>query len=84
MSRHNAHVIEGMTARVRIIGVEHQMNSFNFLFGVVLGEHILKHRDNLSKTLQDPSVTAADAHSIADLTCKTLDQIRNDDCFDLF
>ena len=44
------------------------MSTFNFVFGVVLGERILKHTDNLSKTLQNPSLTAADAKSITDLT----------------
>ena len=68
-----------------IIGVQHnQMSTFNFLFCVVLWERILNHTNNLSTTLQSPSLTAADAHSIADLTCKTLDLIRNDECFDFF
>ena len=36
------------------------MEKFEFLFGVVLGARILKHTDNLSKTLQSPSLTAAE------------------------
>ena len=60
------------------------MSTFNILFGVVLRERTLKHTNNLSKTLQSPSLTAADAHSIVDLTCKTIDLIRNDECFDFF
>ena len=65
----------------RIIGVEHQMSTFNFVFGVVLGEWILKYTDNLNKTLQSPSLTVADAHSIEDLICKTLELICNEECF---
>ena len=44
----------------------------------------LKHTDNLSKTLQSPKLTAADAHSVAELTCDTLEQIRNEESFGLF
>ena len=36
----------------RINGVASQMSKFSFLFGVVLGEMILRYTDNLSKTLQ--------------------------------
>ena len=61
--------------RTRIAGVQFQMKTFNHLFGTTLGELILKHTDNLSKTLQNPKLTAVDAHSIADLTCSTLKQI---------
>ena len=71
-------------ARTRITGVQFQMTTFNYLFGTTLGELILKHTDNLSKTLQNPKLTAADAHSIAELTCSTLEQVRGDESFDLF
>ena len=71
-------------ARTRITGVQFHMTTFNYLFGTTLGELILKHTDNLSKTLQNPKLTAADAHSIAELTCSTLEQVRGDESFDLF
>ena len=45
---------------------------------------VLKHADNLSKTLQSPALTAAEAHHIANLTCQTLERIRNDECYDFF
>ena len=38
--------------KARIIGVEAQFSTFRYLFGVCLGELILRHTDNLSKTLQ--------------------------------
>ena len=60
------------------------MKTFNHLFGTILGELILKHTDSLSKTLQNPKLTAVDAHSVADLTRSTLEQIRSDESFDLF
>ena len=34
--------------RARIIGIEATMSRFDFLFGAVLGERLLKHTDNLS------------------------------------
>ena len=39
-----------MTAR--IVGVASQMATFDFYFGVYIGEMILRHSDNLSRTLQ--------------------------------
>jgi len=60
------------------------MEKFEFLFGLVLGTRILKHTDNLRKTLQSPEITATDGKKLADLTCQTLEKILNDECFDLF
>ncbi len=60
------------------------MKSFAYLFGVFLGLRLLKHTDNLSKTLQDPSLSSSKAQSIADLTVRTLSSIRNDESFQLF
>ena len=60
-------------ARTRIAGIQFQMTIFNYLFGITLGEVILNHTDNLSKTLQSSKLTAADAHSVAELTCSTLE-----------
>ena len=37
----------------RVIGVKHQMGTFDCYFGVSLGAQILRISDNLSKTLQD-------------------------------
>ena len=70
--------------RARVIGVNATMNRFDFLFGLVLAERLLQHTDNLSKTLQAPSLTASEAQQIAELTCKTLSRIRNTEAFDLF
>ena len=70
--------------RTRIAGVELKMSTFPYLFGVLLGECIFKHTDNLSKTLQSPALTAAEAHHVANLTCQTLERIRDDESYDLF
>ena len=66
-----------------IIGVQHCMITLEYLFSLVLGEHILKHTDNLSKTLENPTLSASDSQEIAELTCETLASIRSDEVFDL-
>ena len=70
--------------RSRVIGVQAQMKSFEYFFGVVLGERILKHADNLSKTLQHKNISVTEAQSITSLTVKTLQLIRNDNSYELF
>ena len=40
--------------KARIIGVQAQFRKFQYFFGVLLGELLLKHSDNLSKTLSYP------------------------------
>ena len=45
---------------------------------------ILKHTNNLTKTLQNPQQTANDAHTIADLTHKTLERLQNNPTFEMF
>ena len=52
---------------------EVQMQLFDFLFGLLLGETILKHTDNLSRTLQSQSISATEGQHIAELTCKTME-----------
>lgn len=70
--------------RARVIGVNTIMHSFDFLFGVVLGERVLRHTDNLSKTLQNPSLSATDARACAKLTVSTLRGLRTNNSFKLF
>lgn len=43
-----------------------------YLYGVVLGELILKHSNNLSKTLQSPKLSASEGQHIAEVAVKTL------------
>ena len=70
--------------RARIFGVETQMMKFNFLFGVCLGSRILCHSDNLSKTLQHKTLSAAEGQRIAKLTVSVLQKIRSDELFAAF
>ena len=71
-----------MKARIR--GVSVNMRTFDYIYGAFLGELILGHSDNLSKTLQNPKLSAADGRCVADATVKTLKTIRDDNSFDLF
>ena len=66
--------------RARIIGVETQMENFDF-FGLLLASLLLRHSDNLSKTLQHESLSAAEGQHIAKLT---LDVLSNDEQLTLF
>lgn len=49
------------------------MKDFDFLFGLVLGERILKHTDNVSKTIQASSMSATDARSLSQLCIKVFE-----------
>ena len=70
--------------KCRIIGAIAQMKTFDFLYGAMLGELILRHCDNLSATLQSPQLSASEAQDITKLTVSTLEFIRRDAQFDMF
>ena len=69
------------TIKGRIIGIQSQFKTFSFFFGVNLAELVLKHTDNLSKTLQSKSMSGA---HIAAMTLTTLKSLRTDDHFTAF
>ena len=60
------------------------METFDFIFGAMLGEMVLKLSDNLSSTLQYKSMSAAGGQEIADMTMQTLESLRNDQYYNLF
>ena len=70
--------------KARINGVKTQMEKFNFFFGIQFGEQILKHTDNLSRTLQNGAYSAAEGQIVAELSVRTLQSMRDDNSFDLF
>ena len=49
----------------RINGVASKMKKFDFLFGLMLAERILKHTDNLSKTIQAIAMPAVEARGLS-------------------
>lgn len=58
--------------RARVNGVCSQMNTFDYFFGVHLIHIILRHTDNLSKTLQHTKLSAAEGQDLAKSTVTTL------------
>ena len=51
----------------------------------MLAGMVLRHTDNLSRALQHQTMSAAAAgQEIAQMTVKTLQYLRNDECFGLF
>ena len=68
--------------RTCIVGAETQMK-LNFLFGVCLESLILRlrHSDNLNKTLQHKTLSAAESQRITKLTVNVLQKIRSNELF---
>ena len=65
------------------IGVQAQMVKFAYFFGINILQILLRQSDNLSKTLQNPKITAsegqiADHSKLSNLTVKTLISLRSD------
>ncbi len=77
-------IVKETEMRSRIQGISVYMNSFDFFYGLVLAELLLSHSDNLSKTLQSSSMSAAEGQRIAEMTVHTLQKIRDNESFDLF
>ena len=77
-------VVKDTEMKARIQGVSAQMKKFEFFFGVSLGLLILRHTDNLSRTVQKEDMSAAEGQEVVSLTLTTLKSIRNDASFDLF
>ena len=77
-------VARNTESKARIQGVSSQMNTFTFFFGAYLGELVLRHTDNLSKALQDKTLSAAEGQQIAAMVVRTLLTLRSDNSFDLF
>ena len=70
--------------RARVHGLNSQMRTFNFYFGLKLLHTVLMHADNLSRTLQSTKMSAAEGQHIARLTLTTLSKIRSSSSYLLF
>lgn len=73
-----------MEMSARVNGIASQLEKFNFLFGVFLGERVLRLADNLSCTLQKKELSAAEGNSAALLTCDALSALRSTAEFERF
>ena len=70
--------------KARIIGVESQMETFNYLFGVLLAERILTPTDNFSKSLQRTDNSTEEGQFLCELAVKTFESEWNTESFELF
>ena len=70
--------------KARIQGVAAQMKKFYFYFGVSLGLLILRHTDNLSRTMQKAEMSAAEGQEVMHSTLSTLQSIRDGSCLSQF
>ena len=52
-----------------------QMQRFDFLFGTSLGYEVLRHTENLSKTLQHKDMSAAEGQGLAKLKLDILENL---------
>ena len=75
-----ADIVRDTDTKARIRGVAAQMDSFEYFFGLVLGEMLLRHTDNLSRSLQNKKCSAAEGQTVAQMTVKTIQSIRSDRC----
>ena len=60
------------------------MKTFDFVFGCQLAVVLLRQTDNLSRTLQNPQISAAQGNSIALNVIKTLSKDRSEESFNMF
>ena len=64
--------------------LQRSMESVVSLFGVMLGQKVLRFADNLSHTLQQKELSAAEGQLAAELTVDTLATHRNEEEFEKF
>ena len=70
--------------RAKVNGIDSQMKTFQFYFGVCLLHSVLSQTDNLSKTLQHTTFSAAEGQQLVKMTTTTLQSIRSEEMFKLF
>ena len=58
--------------------MSYQMKTFRYLYGIRLGELLLTHDDNMSRTLLHKSLFAAECQQVASRTVETRKGIRSD------
>lgn len=76
--------VKNTEMKARIQGVSSQMDSFEYFYGVSFGNLILRHSDNLSRTLQKADISAAEGQEAATMSLQTLKSLRLDANFKLF
>ncbi len=76
-------IVHDSDTTARIGGIAAQMKLFDFFFGLVIGENLLRITDNLSQTLQKKNYSAVEGQVTALQTKKTLVHMRSEESFDL-
>ena len=71
-------------AKARIYGVQAQMRTFDYFFGLRLAILLLGHSDNLSTLFQAENLWTDEAQKIAKSTVITLKKMGSDEKCDLF
>ena len=66
--------------KASIFGIKSRMKRFDYFYGVTLGDLILRHSDNLRRTLQKTDISAAEGQEVAAL----ITSLRSDSNFNLF
>ena len=64
-------------------GVAAQMQPLEFFVGLVRGENLLQHTDNMSYTIQS-KCSASEGQKVAEMTRKNILLTRNEQSFDLY
>ena len=68
----------------RITGVKSQINAFNYFYGVIILQLVLRHSDTvLFKTLKKSSLTSCQGKEIADLTLQTINSLQSKSKFEI-
>ena len=70
--------------KTRLHGILVVMKKFDVYFGAALALLILSQTDNLSKSLQSSTLSAAEGYSFAMITVATLENYKSDKEFDKF
>ena len=61
--------------RARIIGVQNQIHFFNYYFGVYVLQLLLRHNDNLSKSLQNSEMSTCERKPLAAISIITSEKM---------
>ena len=77
-------VSQGSETKARIQVLSSKLTKFNYFYGCLLGELILRHTDNLSRTIHNKSMLEAEGQQVAQMTTHTFKSLRNDESLDLF
>lgn len=66
------------------MGVRTVMKTFDFFFGASLRFAVMRYSDNLSRTLQNEDLSAAEGQAAASVTISSLSSKRTDEAFNNF